>query len=155
MKIYMGLMAAIVLAGNPTSAQKTRSRPAGAIDQDYVLALTAADQFMFAWATRNQDDGLALLSPRLKNKFPEEYFRYYLTGLSNPHHQAFEIDRGKRLPSGAFSFPVAMYMHYSGQKESVAYPKPLTIVLIQSGPESWLVEELPGFIEPENEKPGG
>lgn len=153
MKIFGYLLGIVIIAANSAPAQKTRSRPTGAIDQDYVLALTASDQFMFAWATRNQADGLALLSPRLKNKFPEDYFRYYFSGLENPHHQAFEIGRGKRLPSGAFSFPVAMYLHYSGQKESVANPKPLTIVVIQSGPESWLVDELPGFIEPEAKNP--
>ncbi|HLY59911.1 MAG TPA: hypothetical protein VKV95_04010 [Terriglobia bacterium] len=153
MKLCTCLLGMIILAANSAPAQKARSRSAGGIDQDYVLALTTADQFMFAWATRNQDNGMALLSPRLKNKFPEDYFRYYLSGLENPHHQAYEIGRGKRLPSGAFSFPVAMYMHYSGQKESVAVPKPLTIVVIQSGPESWLVDELPGFVEPEAKNP--
>lgn len=153
MKILCGLLSLMILAPNSAPTQKARGRAADAFDQDYVLALTVADQFMFAWATRNQDDGLALLSPRLKNKFPEDYFRYYLTGLSNPHHQAFEVGRGKRLPSGAFSFPVTMYEHYSGQKETVAHPKPLAIVVIQSGPESWLVDELPGFVEAEPKNP--
>ena len=153
MKISACLLVIMILSASSVPAQKARSRAAGAIDQDYVLALTAADQFMFAWATRNQDDAMALLSPRLKNKFPEDYFRYYISGLSNPHHQAFEIGRGKRLPSGGFSFPVAMYMHYSGQKESIAFPKPLSVVVIQSGPESWLVDELPGFVEPEAKNP--
>jgi hypothetical protein len=149
MKIFACLLSLFIFAPGSAPAQRARSRGSSSLDQDYVLALTAADQFMTAWATRNQSDGLDLLSPRLKNKFPEDYFRYYLSGLSNPHHQAFEIGRGKRLPSGAYSFPVEMYLHYSGQKETVQIPKPLTIVLIQSGPESWLVDELPGFVEPE------
>ena len=136
MRVLFGLLCLMIPIPISAPAQKAKSRALDAIDQDYVLALTAADQFMFAWATRNQDDGLSLLSPRLKNKFPEDYFRYYLTGLSNPHHQAFEMGRGKRLPSGAFSFPVAMYEHYTGRKETVAHPKPLTIVVIQSGPET-------------------
>jgi hypothetical protein len=147
------LLSLIILAATSLPAQKARSRTGEGIDQDYVLALTAADQFMHAWATRNQDDGLALLTPRLKNKFPEEYFRYYLSGLANPHHQAFEVWRGKRLPSGGFSFPVAMYEHYTGQKEPGQHPKALTIVVIQSGPESWLVDDLPGFVEPEATNP--
>ena len=104
MKIICGFICLMIVLPNSAPAQKAKGTAAGTIDQDYILALTAADQFMYAWATRNQDDGLALLSPRLKNKFPEDYFRYYLTGLSNPHHQAFEMGRGKRLPSGAFSF---------------------------------------------------
>ncbi len=153
MKILSCLLGIMILTANSAPAQKTRSRGADVIDQDYILALTAADQFMYAWATRNQDDGLALLSPRLKNKFPEEYFRYYFSGISNPHHQAFEVGRGKRLPSGAFSFPVAMYEHYTGQKETVEHPKPLTIVVIQAGPESWVIDELPGFVAPEPKNP--
>jgi hypothetical protein len=153
MKILGSLLGLIILATSSAPAQGTRSRAEDVINQDYVLALTAADQFMYAWATRNEPDGLALLSPRLKNKFPEDYFRYYISGLSNPHHQAFEVGRGKRLPSGAFSFPVAMYMHYTGQKENIGHPKPLTIVVIQAGPESWVVDELPGFVEAEAKNP--
>jgi hypothetical protein len=153
MKILCGFLSLMILLPNSAPAQKARARAADAIDQDYILALTVADQFMYAWATRNQDDGLALISPRLKNKFPEEYFRFYFSGISNPHHQAFEVGRGKRLPSGEFSFPVSMYEHYTGQKENVDRPKPLTIVVIQSGPESWLVDELPGFVAPEPKNP--
>jgi len=149
MKIPACLLGMIMLATNPAPPQTAKRSMGGQINQDYVLALSAVDQFMVAWATRNQDDGLALLSPRLKNKFPEDYFRYYITGLSNPHHQAFEVGRGRRLPSGDYSFPVAMYMHYTGQKETNGPPKSLTIVVVQAGPENWLVDELPGFVEPE------
>lgn len=153
MKILCCVLVILIFAANPAPAQTAKRHAGNLIDQDYVLALSAADQFMYAWATRNQDDGLAMISPRLKNKFPEDYFRYYITGLSNPHHQAFEVGRGKRLPSGAFSFPVTMYMHYTGQKEAHGPPKPLMIVMIQAGPESWLVDELPGFVEPEAKNP--
>lgn len=153
MKIFSCLLGVMIFAASPAPARTATRHSGNLIDQDYVLALSAADEFMVAWATRNQDDGLALLSPRLKNKFPEDYFRYYITGLSNPHHQAFEVGRGKRLPSGAFSFPVTMYMHYTGQKENISPPKPLAIVMIQAGPENWLVDELPGFVEPEAKNP--
>lgn len=153
MKILACLLAVLIFTPGSAPAQRPRSRAAGVMDQDYVLALTAADQFMFAWATRNQDDGLALLSPLLKKKFPEDYFRYYISGLSNPHHQAFEIGRGRRLPSGGFSFPVTLFTHYTGQKETISNPKPNMIVVVQSGPEIWLVDELPGFVEPETKNP--
>ena len=153
MKIISCLLSMVILAVNPAAAQRTKNRASNVIDQDYVLALSAADQFLIAWATRNQDDGLALLSPRLKNKFPEDYFRYYLSGLSNPHHQGFEVGRGKRLPSEGFSFPVAMYEHYTGHKENNGLPRLLTIVVVQTGPENWMVDELPGFVEPESKGP--
>ena len=150
MKYPAMILFAGILAANPALAQRGRNHSAATANQDYILALTTADQFMHAWATRNQDDGLALLTPRLKGRFPEDYFRYYVSGLSNPHHQAFEIGRGKRLPSGAYSFPVVMYLHYNGQKESAPFPKPLTITVVQAGPESWLVDDLPGFVEPDS-----
>jgi hypothetical protein len=149
MKILGCLLGMMIFAANPAPAQTAKSHTTNLINQDYVLALSAADQFLYAWATRNQDDGLAMISPRLKNKFPEEYLRSYISGISNPHHQAFEVGRGKRLPSGGFSFPVAMYEHYTGQKEANGPPKPLTIVVVQAGPENWLVDELPGFIAAE------
>jgi len=153
MKISVCLLGMMIFAANPAPAQTSKRSTGNSINQDYVLALSAADQFMYAWATRNQDDGLALLSPRLKNKFPEDYFRYYLTGLSNPHHQAFEVGRGKRLTSGGFSFPVVMYEHYTGQKETNGPPRTLTIGVIQAGPENWLVDELPGFVAAEPKNP--
>jgi hypothetical protein len=147
----------LVTSAAPTTGlaqkRKTASHTLSGLDQNYVLALTAADQFLYAWATRNMEDGLALLSPQLKAKYPEEYFRYYISGISDPHHQAFEVGEGKRLPSGGFAFPVTLYEHYTGQKESFAHPKPLTIVIIQTAPESWLVNELPGFVEPEPKNP--
>ena len=155
MKLFGCLLAMVIFAANPAPAQKAKSHARNVINQDYVLALSAADQFLNAWATRNQDDGMALLSPRLKNKFPEDYFRYYLSGLSNPHHQAFEVGQGKRLTSGKFSFPVMMYLHYTGQKETNEHPKSLTIVMVQAGPENWLVDALPGFVEPDSKDPPG
>ena len=153
MKILVFLLGFLIFAPSFAPTQKTRAHAGDTFDQDYVLALSAADQFLYAWATRNQDDGLALLSPRLKNKFPEEYLRYYLSGLSNPHHQAFEVGRGKRLPSGGFSFPVVMYEHYTEQKEKIEHPKSLTIVIIQAAPENWMVDELPAFIAVEPKSP--
>jgi hypothetical protein len=144
--------ATFLLATSAPAQKPTKGRAGESIDQDYVLALSTANHFLAAWAARSEDEGLALLTPRLKNKYPEEYFRSYISGLSNPHHQAFEVGRGKRLPSGYFSFPVAMYECYTGQKESYDHLKPLTIVVIQTGPDTWLVDELPGFIaaEPKN-----
>ena len=149
---YLLLCASFLLATSAPAQKTTKGHVREVIDQDYVLALSAANHFLSAWATRNEDDGLALLSPRLKNKYPEEYFRSFVSGVSNPHHQAFEVGRGRRLPTGAFAFPVAMYECYTGQKEPYDHPKALTIVVIQSGPESWVVDELPGFVaaEPKN-----
>ena len=140
------LICACFLFVPESPGQTTKHRASAAIDQDYVRALSAANQFLFAWETRNQYDGLALLSSKLKNKYPEEYLRSYISGVENPHHQAFEIGRGKRLAAGRFSFPVVLYEHYTGQKETVAHPQALTIVLTQAGSENWLVDELPGFV---------
>jgi len=147
------LLSAVLFLAYPAPAQKSKGRAAAGMGQDYVLALSTANHFLYAWATRNEADGLDMLSPKLKNKFPEEYLRSYISGVENPHHQAFEIGRGQRMPSGAFSFPVAMFEHYTGQKETNEHPKPLRIVVIQSGPESWLVDELPGFVAPEPKEP--
>jgi hypothetical protein len=153
MRRFYFLICALFLVTSSTPAQKsTKSAAREVIDQDYVQALSAANHFLTAWATRNEEDGLALLSLQLKNKYPEEYFRYYISGLSNPHHQAFEMGRGKRLSSGHFAFPVVMYECYTGLKEIHNQLKPLTIVVVQSSPDAWLVDELPGFVaaEPKN-----
>ena len=147
-RLFTFLLCISTLPLSAPGAQRKVQRKApasNALDQDYVLALWSAEQFLYAWATRNQYDGLALLSPKLKAKYPEEYLRSYISGVENPHHQAFEIGRGKRTSAGQLSFPVVMYEHYTGQKETL-HPKPLSLTMIQAGPDTWLVDDLPGFI---------
>src|SRR5437868_13378646 len=95
------LLAAAVMLAMPGAAWTRSATPSRRmVDQDYVLALAAADRFLCAWRLRDQDAGLALVSDRLKRRRGEKELRSYLSGLSNPHHAAFEVSAGRRLKDG-------------------------------------------------------
>lgn len=132
---FVALFSVAVIARGKSDAKEPRSI-------GYVHALSVADQFMTAWQYRNQVAGLALVSDSLKEKESEDDLRMYISGLSNPHHEAFEICSGKRLPDGSISFEVMMYETYTGYPN--VYPAgPSQIVLSKNGRGKWLVVKLP------------
>jgi hypothetical protein len=110
---------------------------------DYISSLASANQFLTAWQWRNQEEGLKLLSTNLKRQKTEEDLRDYLSGLSNPHHAAFEISSGKRLGNDRFSFRVRLYEEVTGDTIGIEQPKLSTIVVIKNSDGTWLVDVLP------------
>jgi len=84
------------------------------INTDYICALSAANEFLSAWRARHRDKGIAPLSPRLLQTKGEQWWRDEISGISNPHHEAYEICNGHRLPDGRFVFDVRLYEHYTG-----------------------------------------
>jgi len=114
------------------------------VDTDYVLALSTANRFLEAWRSRNQDAGLALLSPRLRKSQTEDNWRMAISGCSNPHHQSYEITGGKRLPDGRVQFDVWLHDHYTGQRSGHS-PRQMAehIILIKVGKEEWKVDGAP------------
>jgi len=114
------------------------------IDTDYILALSVANRFLSAWQNRDQDVGIAVLSNHLLQSRSEEGWRMAISGISNPHHQAYEITNGRRLRDGRFAFTIRLYNHYTGFKERAkSRGTPSTIILVKTGKEQWRVDELP------------
>ncbi len=113
------------------------------IDQDYVLALSTAYRFLCAWQSRDTHAGMKLLSSPLKAKRSEEDWNQYISGISNPHHESFEISSGTRLGDNRMSFEFLLYEHYTGEQWRKPRPAPAKIILIMAGAESWLVDEVP------------
>jgi hypothetical protein len=142
--VLMSCAASVGCAPTDVASAKQKNGPGTQVDTDYVLALSAANSFLEAWRTRDQERGLALLSPRLREANTEDYWRGLISGVSNPHHQAFEIDDGEKLPDGRFAFDVYLYDHYFGETDEV-FPRnsPDQIVLTKTGPEDWRVDEVP------------
>jgi hypothetical protein len=112
------------------------------VDRNYILALSATNRFLNAWRMRDQDAGLSMLSGRVKQQ-PLDNLRSYISGLSSPHHEAFEIFNGRSLPGGRFAFDVRLYEYYKDQDDSAEVPKPSRIVLVKNSAQEWLVDELP------------
>ena len=59
-------------------ARETASQPSQSVTQDYVLALSAADAFLFAWRNRDQNLALSVVSP----KMTRAHFKTLCDGLS-------------------------------------------------------------------------
>jgi hypothetical protein len=112
----------------------------------YVQALQTVNEFLHAWLNRDADTRLRLMSaPLLKPPRgidTETYtsaLRMFMTGLSNPHHQAFEIGVG-RSRGGRYVFPIVLYEYYSG--EPTAFRVVTTLEAVREG-ETWKVAHLP------------
>lgn len=113
------------------------------IDQNYVLALGTANQFLCAWQSRDTHAGMKLLSSPLKAKRSEEDWNQYISGISNPHHESFEISSGTKLGDDRIAFEVRLYEHYTGERGEKPRPAASKIILTKVGVESWLVDETP------------
>lgn len=131
----MLLLVVPITEGKVTEA----TAPAG-----YVQALETADSFLWAWANRYADTGTKLISSNLSSKIKkennEEWFKQYMSGLSNPHHLAFEIGEGKEINSKRFAFPVTLFEYYTGEPKAFQYKS--NIEVIKEG-DSWRVDVLP------------
>jgi hypothetical protein len=128
----------IVLLAGCATVQLTQ------IDADYVLALSTANKLLEAWRSRDQDAGLALLSPRLRKTRTEDEWRMAISGISNPHHQSYEISDGKRLPDGRVRFVVCLHDHYTGHQQAASpRQKAQHIILINVGENKWQVDGVP------------
>ncbi len=137
------LLASPALAAPPAApAPSTRLTPT--IDRGYLAALQVANLFLFAWATRDADAGLELISDRLqrdlRKKRGESWFRVYMSGLGNPHHEAFEIGPGRRLSPSRYVFPVRLYEIASRDPKGFAYTSTIEIARQR---DRWAVDKLP------------
>ena len=113
------------------------------IDGNYVLALSAANHFLEAWRWRRQAEELKLLSDSLKRKLSPEQLSENLSGISNPHHEAYEVCSGKWLSSRRISFQVQLFFAVTGDTIWSQQPKRSRIVLERGDNNEWLVDELP------------
>jgi hypothetical protein len=121
-------------AGTPQGASQVPSAA-------YLHALQTANAFLWAWLTRDADEGLRLISNHLRTQIhDDERLRQFVVGLSNPRHQAFEIGRGCRHNTNRYAFPVTLYELYSGEQVGARY---LGILEVEKQSEVWRVNRLP------------
>ena len=112
-------------------------------DGNYVLALSAANHFLEAWRWRRREEEFKLLSDSLKHKLSEELQFEYLSGISNPHHEAYEICSGKWLSSHRISFQVQLFLAVTGSTSWSQQPQRSRIVMERGANNEWRVDELP------------
>lgn len=118
------------------------------IDQDYLLSLNTGNQFLHAWLVRDFKEGEKYLTKEIQNKMTEEELIMYFTGLSNPHHQGFEISGAEKIDENTMRFRVWLYEYYTGEDTKVKRGSPTTMDIVKVGKDTygqdiWLVNKLP------------
>ena len=125
------------------SAQPQDASPPSA---DYILALRTANSFLTAWAMRDHDAGVALMSRALRRSDAdtqdqrEAELRQLVTGLSNPSHQAFLIEAGLQRRLDRFVFPVSLFELYLNADHGNSWAD--TVEVVRDGDE-WRVDRIP------------
>lgn len=113
------------------------------VDQDYLMALRAANQFLESWVHRDGEQGAQMVTTEVKKLYSEEQLSAYFVGTSNPHHQAYEVTGSEQIDENSYRFKVWMYEHYSGVEILFDHPEPSYLTVLRTGDEQWLINELP------------
>ncbi|WP_411680093.1 hypothetical protein [Clostridium thailandense] len=115
------------------------------VDSDYILALKTTDKYCCAWLSRAGSIAYDLISDNIKRQYKDkEDFIMQFAGVSNPHHEAFEISGCSCRAKDRITFRVWMYYHYTGEYIP-PYKRPdnnTFIELIKIDEETWLVDKV-------------
>lgn len=115
------------------------------VDNDYMLALKTADQYLYAWMTRNGAMAYDLISDNIKKEYKDRKdFEMSFSGTSNPHHEAFEIAGDIRMAKDRIRFRVWLYYHYTGAcQPPFERPNGNTFIeLVKIDEKTWLVDKV-------------
>lgn len=148
MKAILSLRACVILilafsslaplAGEPRTRSAALSL--SSTDDDYVVALATANRFLQAWQTRDPETGILMLADSLKQHTSEDYLQAFFSPEGSV--QGYEISHGKKIASGRYSFPVAVFEHPEGNRKG-SRPRSSNIVVVRNGADDWTVDKLP------------
>jgi hypothetical protein len=104
-------------------------------DSDYVLALAAANHFLYACQIGDIEHGMVQLSDGVRQTLNAQTVEKF---FSDAKGRAFEISRGRGQP-GRYSFPVVLV----GAQGALTTRKNTELVLMETGKNDWVVDKLP------------
>jgi hypothetical protein len=134
---------ALVLAASSSAWAQRPPAPTIPVDDHYILALSTADQFLHAWATRDADAGRATLTPAVITRYSADEIATLFQGVSSPHHESFEIGPGHALSPAKYAFDVIQYEYLTNMNFHGSRRRPARLVVVQVEPDTWLVDEFP------------
>jgi hypothetical protein len=110
-------------------------------DPDYVSALAASNRFLHAWQTQDHETGVVMLSDAAKRNTSVDHLETFFSSESAAQ-PAFEINRGKKLKAGRYSFPVVLFDFHSSAPTShnVRHSQ---IIVVRAGKDDWAIDKLP------------
>jgi hypothetical protein len=139
--LNVGFAAALCLALCLGSAGRTR--PSGshpALDNDYIFALGAANRFLQAWQTHDQETAVLLLTNAAKQHCSEDRLDSF---FSSGSQAAYEIGRGRKLQAGRYVFPVTIFVGAPATPPHSARPHYTDLIVTRTGKDDWAVDKLP------------
>jgi hypothetical protein len=112
---------------------KSGARP---IDPQYGSALAAANRFLHAWQTQDHETGIMMLTDAAReHASPDQLQKFFSAGPE----AAFEIQRGRRIYEGTYSFPAVLFDTSSSTSRAHA----CRILIVKAGRDDWGVDRLP------------
>ena len=139
--VYVCVLALAFAASASLLAQRT-ALPSP-VDDHYILALSAADEFLHAWATRDVEAGRATLTPAAVGRYSAEGLATLIQGVSSPHHESYEIGPGHRETPTKYVFDVIQYEYLTNMNVNEPRPAPARLVVVEIAPNSWRIDEFP------------
>ncbi len=135
------MLALVFVPPLPSAVARTKPQPA-AFDRNYASALAAADRFLHAWQTQDEEAGLLLLTDRARQHTNEDRLRdFFSSGRTlNP---GFEIGRGTKLSAMRYKFPVALFSGDPTHLRQTRRPQACTLIVVRLGRDDWAIDKLP------------
>lgn len=114
------------------------------VGRDYLLALNTADEFLHAWLKRDWMEGPEYLTRDFRERAGEQAVKSFFSGVSNPHHQGYEIVGTERVASNVVRFHIRLYEYYTDTNPPPEpRPAPLDLDLEKVSEWSWKVKDFP------------
>lgn len=138
---HIAVPALLLISLSVSSSGKTRNFTAFPVDRDYVAALSAADRFLHAWQTDDEEAGILMLTDRLKQHSSEDVVRQFFS--VDPARASYEIGRGRKLSTGRYEFPVFLFQSSSQNGPRWMHPQSSALILVKTGKADWAIDKLP------------
>ena len=122
-------------------SSKTRGPVEGAVDREYVNALSAADHFLHAWQTDDEEAGILMLTDRLKQRSNEETVHEFFS--ADPLRASYEIGHGRKLSSGHYEFPITLFQAPAQNGLRWTRPQSSALIVVKAGKTDWAIDKLP------------
>jgi hypothetical protein len=134
------LCTGLCFTAGPLLAKSKRSTPSSLLDREYVGALALANRFLAAWQIQDHEAGIVLLTDAAKRQISEDQLQIFFAPGSEIQ-QGYEINRGRKLAVGRYTFPVALFE--IGPDHKWVHPHFSQIIVVNSGKDDWAVDKLP------------
>jgi hypothetical protein len=138
--LFIFILGAMLAVSTVPLSAKPKHPATGVLDRDYITALATANRFLTAWQTQDPQTGVMLLTDAAKRQVSEDRLQAFFAPGSEVQ-EGYEINRGKRVAAGCYSFPVALFE--IGPDRKWVHPRFSQIVVVNTGRDDWAIDKLP------------